>query len=205
MVAILGRSFYSCSQHLSRATAKLSELGHRREAVKILLKLAAIKRTFAEDGITPEERQDNLLEVPRVRRHATDKDTHAPASYLPICKHRSFNTPALLLNVSANVSTQANECLGSAHHECLSRFSYKLIFKPHFLSTGVWYPERSCEFIWCCTAWCPVCFYSLRGVLFVFIDSKTQIISIFWGECNFSKATQNKSTLRLEMHLVRIN
>lgn len=86
MVAIFSRSFYSCPQHLSRAAAKLSELGHRREAVKIMLKLAAIKRTFAEDSITPEERQDNLLEVPCVHRRATDKDTHAPTCYLPIRK-----------------------------------------------------------------------------------------------------------------------
>ena len=65
------RPFYSCSQHLSRAAAKLSELGHRREAVKIMLKLAAIKRTFAEDSITPEERHDNLLEVRHVHRRET--------------------------------------------------------------------------------------------------------------------------------------
>ena len=53
----------SCSQHLSRAAAKLNALGHRREAVKVMLKLVAIKRAFAEDSITPEEKQDNLLEV----------------------------------------------------------------------------------------------------------------------------------------------
>lgn len=111
IVAILSRSFYSCSQHLSRAAAKLSGLGHRREAVKIMLKLAAIKRTFAEDSITSEERQENLLEVPHVHRLATDKDTHAPTSYPPIRKHSSLNTLALLLNVSVNVFTQANACL----------------------------------------------------------------------------------------------
>lgn len=52
------------SQHLSRAAEKLSTLGRKREAVKVMLKLVAIKRAFAEDSITPEERQDNLLEVP---------------------------------------------------------------------------------------------------------------------------------------------
>lgn len=111
IVAILSRSFYSCSQHLSRAAAKLNELGHRREAVKIMLKLAAIKRTFAEDSITSEERHENLLEVPHVHRLATDKDTHAPTSYPPIRKHSSLNTLALLLNVSVNGFTQANACL----------------------------------------------------------------------------------------------
>ena len=49
-----------------------------------MLKLAAIKRIFAEDSITPEERQENLLEVPRVRSHATDKHTHAPTYYRDI-------------------------------------------------------------------------------------------------------------------------
>lgn len=118
MVAILRRSFYSCSQHLSRAAAKLSELGHRREAVKIMLKLAAIKRTFAEDSITAEERQDNLLEVPHIRRHASDKHVHAPTTYLPIRKHRSLNTPILLLNVCAYVFTerrQMHACEGDVH------------------------------------------------------------------------------------------
>jgi len=89
MVAFLSLSFYSCSQHLSRAAAKLSELGHRREAVKIMLKLAAIMRTFAEDSVTPEERQDNLLEVPHVRRRVIDQDTLAPISYPPIPEHGS--------------------------------------------------------------------------------------------------------------------
>ena len=105
MVAIVSLSFYSCSQHLSRAAVKLSELGHRREAVKIMLKLAAIKRAFAEDGITLEERQDNLLEVPHVRRRATDTDTLAPASYPPIRKHSCLNTLALLLIASVYVLT----------------------------------------------------------------------------------------------------
>ena len=105
MVAIVSLSFYSCSQHLSRAAAKLSELGHRREAVKIMLKLAAIKRAFAEDGITLEERQDNLLEVPHVRKRATDKDTLALASYPPIRKHSCLNTFALLLIASVYVLT----------------------------------------------------------------------------------------------------
>ena len=91
MVAILSRTSYSCSQHLSSASAKLSELGHRREAVKIMLKLAAIKRIFAEDSITPEERQENLLEVPRVRSHATEK-THAP-THLLSWYHRFRKTP----------------------------------------------------------------------------------------------------------------
>ena len=84
MVAILSRTSYSCSQHLSSASAKLSELGYRREAVKVMLKLAAIKRIFAEDSIIPEERQENLLEVPCVRSHATDKHTHAPTYYRDI-------------------------------------------------------------------------------------------------------------------------
>ena len=92
MVVILSRTSYSCSQHLSSASAKLSELGHRREAVKIMLKLAAIKRIFAEDSITPEERQENLLEVPRVRSHATDKHTHAP-THLLSWYHRFRKTP----------------------------------------------------------------------------------------------------------------
>ena len=91
MVAILSRTSYSCSQHLSSASAKLSELGHRREAMKIMLKLAAIKRIFAEDSITPEERQENLLEVPRVRSHATEK-THAP-THLLSWYHRFRKTP----------------------------------------------------------------------------------------------------------------
>lgn len=50
-------------KHLSRAAEKLSTLGRKREAVKVMLKLVAIKRAFAEDSITPEERQDNLLEA----------------------------------------------------------------------------------------------------------------------------------------------
>jgi len=49
-----------------------------------MLKLAAIKRIFAEDSIIPEERQENLLEVPCVRSHATDKHTHAPTYYRDI-------------------------------------------------------------------------------------------------------------------------
>ena len=55
--------------------------------MKIMLKLAAIKRIFAEDSITPEERQENLLEVPRVRSHATEKTharTHPPTYYRDI-------------------------------------------------------------------------------------------------------------------------
>lgn len=70
MTALLIRLF-SCSQHLSRAAARLSGLGHRREAVKIKLKLAAIKKAFAEDSITSEERQDNLLEVLPADTHHT--------------------------------------------------------------------------------------------------------------------------------------
>ena len=55
--------YCSFPQHLSRAAANLSALGHRREAVKIMLKLSEIKRAFAEDSLLPEEKQDFLLEV----------------------------------------------------------------------------------------------------------------------------------------------
>ncbi|KAJ7392503.1 Cilia and flagella associated protein 46 [Desmophyllum pertusum] len=50
-------------KHLSRAAAKLNALGHRREAVKIMLKLVAIKRAFAEDSITPEETRQPSRDV----------------------------------------------------------------------------------------------------------------------------------------------
>ena len=50
-------------KHLSQAATDLNTLGHRREAIKTMLKHAAIKRSFAEDCDSPEERQDHFLEV----------------------------------------------------------------------------------------------------------------------------------------------
>ncbi|XP_074608699.1 cilia- and flagella-associated protein 46-like [Acropora palmata] len=50
-------------KHLSQAATDLNTLGHRREAIKTMLKHAAIKRTFAEDCDSPEERQGYFLEA----------------------------------------------------------------------------------------------------------------------------------------------
>ncbi|KAL9983920.1 hypothetical protein ACROYT_G006166 [Oculina patagonica] len=83
-------------KHLSRAAATLSELGHRREAVKIMLKLAAIKKAFAEDSITPEERQDNLLEAFDILKDAvslSDAVLHDVQSVSTLSELRNLSLP----------------------------------------------------------------------------------------------------------------
>ena len=58
---------------------------------------------------------------------------------------------------------------------CRIFFFINWYFKAHFLFAGIWYPERSCEFIWCCIAWRPVCFYSLRGVFFCWLQNSNYL------------------------------
>jgi len=83
-------------KHLSRAAANLSTLGHRREAVKVMLKHVAIKRAFAEDSITPEERQDYLLEAFDILKEAvslSDAVLHDVQSVSTLSELRNLSLP----------------------------------------------------------------------------------------------------------------
>ena len=50
-------------QHLSRAKESLCQLGYHREAVKVMMKHAAVERVFAQDSDNTDERHERLLEV----------------------------------------------------------------------------------------------------------------------------------------------
>ena len=56
-------SFAFCLQHLSRAKESLCQLRYHREAVKVMMKHASIKRVFAKDSENTEEKHEHLLEV----------------------------------------------------------------------------------------------------------------------------------------------
>ncbi|CAH3151990.1 unnamed protein product [Porites lobata] len=86
-------------KHLSRAAANLSALGHRREAIKIMLKLSEIKRAFAED----KEKQDFLLEAFDFLKQAVSLSDAVLHDVLSVC------TLSELGNLSLPVQREAVE------------------------------------------------------------------------------------------------
>ena len=124
------------SKHLSQAATDLNTLGHRREAIKTMLKHAAIKRTFAEDCNNLEERQDYFLEV-----------------LYPTEKYQWKLTWLLDRNLFPNIEKLSCKFLRSRH----ASISVLLMLNQIWIFTGVRYPERSGSFIRCCLTWRSVC------------------------------------------------
>lgn len=83
-------------EHLSRAATNLSRLGRRREAIKAMLKHAAIKRAFAYDCDIPVERQDYFLEAFDILKEAvrlSDAVSHDVQSVCSLSELRNLSLP----------------------------------------------------------------------------------------------------------------